>query len=211
MLVQAKALDHLDHQYPEIGRFIGRSKTNPKTRQIDQLIKTAKKLNFPAVYAFYNHLNDLRRIPSRCRSLAMIGATVPESWGISFAPADKVASVLADQTFDTHCQHSIPFHCLICTGGTGKAPPEGSPGIIARAFRLSSTPSLGRRRKMRPNEDGTWQIRHPIFDLAYEASRSEHGDEESPLIVKLRKQFPRVAGVVIVRDPEPSPRDEQTP
>ncbi len=203
MLVQAKALDHRDHEYPEISRFIGRSKTKPKTKQIDQLLKTAKKLNFPAVYAFYNHLGDRRRVPASCQSLAMAGAQVPESWGVSLAPAQNVASALADQTFDTHRRHSFPFHCLLCTLGTGKADPNGSPTAVARTLRSAAAPAAGRRSVRGPGEDGTWHSRHLIFDLAYEASLFESPEGESPLIAKLRKQFPKVAGVVIVRDLPP--------
>src|SRR5690606_8057430 len=71
MLVQAKALDFSDVNYPEIKRNIG--KIVPAVRQIDRLIDSAQSLGWPAIYAFYNHLTDASRIPSECGSLAMSG------------------------------------------------------------------------------------------------------------------------------------------
>ncbi|WP_421407421.1 DUF6615 family protein [Agrobacterium tumefaciens] len=203
MLVQAKALDHRDHEYPEIGRFIGRSKTTPRKKQIDQLIDTAKKLNFPAIYAFYNHLVDESRVPNNCRSMAMVGSPMPDSWGVSLARAEDVAASLADQTFDTHRKHSMPLHCLLCSQGTGRDNPGGSPLAIARSPLSVQVPRSGRPRGPGPSEDGTWHDRHIIFDLAYEASLAETPDGESTLTGRLRKQFPKVAGVVIVRDAPP--------
>lgn len=200
MLVQAKALDHRDLEYPEIGRFIGRSNTTPKKKQIDQLIRTAKKLNFPALYAFYNHLDDESRVPANCQSLAMLSSPMPDSWGVSLARAEDVVASLVDQTFDTHRKHSIPLHCLLCSGGTGRAHPGGSPMAIAAPRMSVQVPTTGRRRDPGPSEDGTWHRRHIIFDLAYEASLSATFDGEPPFLSRLRKQFPNVAGVVIVRD-----------
>jgi hypothetical protein len=52
MLVQAKALDLDDFEYPEIKRHVGNVKPRQvkrPTRQIDLLIKTAKTLGWPAV------------------------------------------------------------------------------------------------------------------------------------------------------------------
>lgn len=203
MLVQAKALDHRDHEYPEIGRFIGRSKTTPKKKQIDQLIRTAKKLNFPALYAFYNHLDDESRVPANCQSLAMLGSPMPDSWGVSLARAEDVLASLADQTFDTHRKHSIPLHCLLCSRGTGSADPGGTPMAIAQSRMSVQVPKTGRHGGLGPSEDGTWHGRHIIFDLAYEASLVATPDGGSPLLSRLRKQFPNVAGVVIVRDAPP--------
>ena len=88
VLVQAKLLDGRDHGYPEIARFVG--KKLPAVRQIDRLIATAARYRWPALYAFYNHLDDPSRIPDRCGTVPNAGLAMPESWGISVALAEHV-------------------------------------------------------------------------------------------------------------------------
>jgi hypothetical protein len=132
MLVQAKLLDLNDIEYPEIKRTIGKLK--PPVRQIDRLIESAEKLGFPPLYAFYNHLTIPDRVPATCRSLEMCGISpMPESWGVAVADAYRVRSVLDDQSFDTHRQHSIALHCLLCSSGLGSRLDLGSPGLALTA------------------------------------------------------------------------------
>ncbi len=135
MLVQAKLLDRRDHVYPEIARFVG--KKRPPIRQIDRLIATAGRNRWPALYAFYNHLDDPHRIPNHCATIPNAGLVMPESWGISIALAQDVRDALDpgnDQRFDTHSQHSIPLHCLLCSHGRGERPIAGAPGQVLRSL-----------------------------------------------------------------------------
>lgn len=135
MMVQAKVLDALDRDYGEIPRKIGTS----SVRQIDRLIDTANGFGFPAFYAFYNHLNDLNRVPSNCHSLDITrSGPISETWGVSIAPAENVRKALNDVTFETHKAHSIPLHCLICSHAQGTPGPSGSPGRIAGNFALGT-------------------------------------------------------------------------
>ncbi len=106
VLVQAKLLDDRDQEYSHIDRFIG----STGVRQIDRLIATSSGRRVPAIYAFYNHLNDEKRIPQNvCGSF-----NCAECWGCSVALADAVKSTLPIKDFDTLKMHSMPWVCLLC-------------------------------------------------------------------------------------------------
>ena len=133
MLVQAKRLNNDGVDYPDIIRNIG--KRSPPQRQIDQLITVASRYGVPALYAFYNHLDDVTRVTARCGSLGPGDPDHIFGFGISIAVADEVAATLPDQTFDSHKAHSIPLHCLLCTGSAVKRGSGGSPQAIVDNLR----------------------------------------------------------------------------
>jgi hypothetical protein len=199
MLVQAKLLDIKDFEYPELGRAVG--KRTPPVLQIDQLLKAANRHRWPALYAFYNHLSDPSRIPSVCRSLPRNGLGMHESWGITIALASHVRAAMNDYTFDTHREHSVPLHCLLCSSATGERPSSGSAGL-----------ALGRLKKMRDfiSTDVT-QLAEPFLpekpldrmpELFLEADRilELHGQERDYRLDRLAEENPDIAGVVTFRD-----------
>ena len=121
MLVQAKRLDDRDRLYRKL--FYGRRmvRGGPPTFQIDDLIANARRFGLPPIFAFYNHLNDPRRIPMRsCGTLAMTPQWMPDTWGVSIASAIAVRDARPNKTYDRHRLHSRPLHCLLCSGGTGR-------------------------------------------------------------------------------------------
>jgi hypothetical protein len=201
MLVQAKALDFFDHEYPEIRRKVGRT----KTRQIDQLIATATAWEWPAIYAFYNHLNDETRLPQNCGTLQLANlGTMPATWGISIADAYSVRDRLDDQTFDTHKQISIPLHCLLCSHGKGARLAGGSPAMALAALRSLRPADRGETAPLSPIMD------QPLKELPLIFRQARAAVEQPPIkrgrdpLTHLRRQFPNIAGVVIVRDSGPS-------
>jgi hypothetical protein len=199
MLVQAKVLDINDYEYPEINRTIGKS----KVRQINRFIATATKWEWPAVYAFYNHLDDESRIPNNCITLARAQSPIPSSWGISFADAYVVRAALDDQTFDTHRQHCRPLHCLLCSGGTGTRGPGGSPVMALQGLRaLRETTLYDSERHYPPLPDTPFNALPEIFQLAREFEGAT-ATQASPL-VHLAKRHRNLAGVVMLRDAQPS-------
>lgn len=123
MLVQAKRLQDAELKYSGIKRKIG--KRVPPVRQIDQLLDTARRLGIPAVYAFYNHVSNTIRVPQKCCSLKSTDPNQVFGFGISVAEAPIVERKLPDERFDTHRDHSIPLHCLLCSGGNSKRPLGG--------------------------------------------------------------------------------------
>lgn len=198
MLVQAKLLDSEDHAYPEIERRIGRS----SVRQIDRLISTAEGMGWPSLYAFYNHLDDVSRIPANCRSLEMTERyRLASSWGISIADAYSVRAARRDLTFDTHRRHSIPLHCLLCSMGTGDRGPSGSPGWALDALqqlRGRSAPVVDDSTSPLPDEP--MREEPPLIRQARELSNIGDMREKSAVRDMLAQQFPNIAGVVIFRD-----------
>jgi hypothetical protein len=108
MLVQAKLLDDKDQEYSHIDRIIG----STGIRQIDQLISASRRRRVPAIYVFYNHLNDRNRIPSHvCGTF-----DCAECWGCSVALAEAVKYTLPVKGFDSIKAHSKPWVCLLCQG-----------------------------------------------------------------------------------------------
>jgi hypothetical protein len=207
VLVQAKLLDGRDHAYPEIARFVG--KKLPAVRQIDRLIATAARYRWPALYAFYNHLDDPSRIPDRCGTVPNAGLAMPESWGISVALAEHVRDALDpplnDQRFDTHSQHSIPLHCLLCSTARGERPLEGGPMQVLL--------SLLRLMRERPGEAvdtprSVLRLRASLprlFERAMTAARVDVEEPEDRRVEALARSYPRLAGVAVFQDAEGPP------
>lgn len=102
--VQAKLLDDRGLTYSHIDRCIG----NSGVRQIDQLLISG----IPAIYVFYNHLNNSAKVPATCKTLAGCN----EMWGCSFALADAVLPLARGKTFDQISRVSRPWSCLVCCG-----------------------------------------------------------------------------------------------
>jgi hypothetical protein len=197
MMVQAKVLDVQDKDYGEIKRTIG----NSTDRQIDRLMEVSQRLGFPAYYAFYNHLSDLTRVPNNCTSLQMTnGAPMPESWGISIAEANKVLGTLPDQSFDKHRAHSIPLHCLLCSGGTGARGLFGTPGRVARQIGAGDEDWTFPSGTPGEPPPGVRRGTDPLFDVAGEAAVIDSPEHRDYLIGQLREKYPGVDGVVIIRD-----------
>lgn len=197
MLVQAKKLDNYDTDYPELGHRIGRRKKGPDLRkwQIDVLMKSADELGIPAVYAFYNHLDDETRVPAHCHSIAH----PVESWGISLAAANKVKAIFDDYSFESHKLHSIPLHCLLCTNGEGHLGPSGSPNSVAAALNrlLSEEPAFPGGLPEDPKQVVLPTDRlNPLFSSVLRKS-----DPNRPAKMRLlANRHPNLAGVVVVQD-----------
>lgn len=207
MLVQAKALDLNDIEYPEIKRFIGKT----SIRQIDRLIATAASLGWPPLYAFYNHLDDCSRIPNTCGTIEMARlAPAAETWGVSIADAYQVRAALIDQSFDTHCLHSKPLHCLLCSMGSGIRPPGGSPDLAFRSVRsFEATVSADGAVSARPDGlkaplDGLPQMFRDARDLL---SIENHQQRERARGA-LAEKYQGIAGAVILRDAKPERRKD---
>lgn len=133
MLVQAKKLDKTERRYSGLNQLVG--DRSPPERQIASLLATAARHRVPAMYAFYNHLADAKRVPRVCRSLDHSDRDQILGFGISMAEADRVDHHLPDDLFDTHREHSIHLHCLLCTSGSGSKGPGGSAAAIAQTMR----------------------------------------------------------------------------
>ena len=106
MLVQAKVLDNPEREYAHIDRKIG----NTGVRQIDRLLETARKRGIPALYAFYNHVSDLDRLPlgnCECRICSCYSC-----WGCSVAFGPGIEAILPDKSFDALRKISKPWACL---------------------------------------------------------------------------------------------------
>jgi hypothetical protein len=198
MMVQAKVLDDFDQNYPELLHMVGKAR---EVRQIDRLRAAADELGFPAYYAFYNHLSDLSRVPSRCNSLGLVSPTpMPDSWGIAIASADDVEAALNDVSFDRHRLHSRPLHCLLCSGGTGARGPFGSPGRAASWFRdvePAGTPLPPYGEPDLP--PGVRRGSDPLFSAVRDYAGIDP-ERRRGLVEQLREKYPSVDGVVILRD-----------
>lgn len=197
MLVQAKRLQNDEIGYSGINRNIG--KRTPPQPQIDQLIQVAKNFGIPALYAFYNHLDDQTRVTANCGSLAAGDPNHVFSFGISIADASDVKAALPDQTFNLHKKHSIPLHCLLCTGNSDKRGTGGSPdAIIARLReRLSERLRKSRRRPRAPEALGFMTAQHPIVVRARQSK-----DALAAGTAAGEFDLPDIAGVIVFSDGE---------
>ena len=204
MLVQAKRLDDRDQAYRSL-YYRGRSSGAIRIRsQLDCLFATARRYGLPPIYAFYNHLDDTDRIPGgSCGTLYMTQSSLPESWGVSIAPATEVRKARPDKSFDRHRHHSRPLHCLLCSQGTGQQHDKGSADAVAASlsamFRNISIEEgrwLGIDLPFRPTED------LPELFRAAELAHNERRMHSGVRFLDLRRAFPGIAGVVIVRDHE---------
>ena len=131
-LMQAKVLDNADRVYAHIDRYIG----NSGVRQIDRLRDTSIARGVPALYAFYNHLDDPSRLPlGQCAC-----SPCEDCWGASVAPLDAIRGALPDKSFDTLRMVSFPWRCLLCTAsgaGPGGDPIDGALVALGRLAVLS--------------------------------------------------------------------------
>ena len=191
MLVQAKALDDEDYEYRELHRFIG----STSERQIDRLISTARAWGWPAIYAFYNHLSDATRVPNNCKSLSLASIHQAPSWGITVADAQTVRSLIGDRTFDGHSPHSLPLHCLLCSGGMGVRPPGGSAELVLRGLRRLRPYGGGDSLPERP-----FDKLPPIFEDSLMVSLADDAIDKSRLSSEMRERYPEVGGTVIFVD-----------
>ena len=210
MLVQAKRLDDNDKYYKGLDYEIEKKNSNGPTKfQIEVLIENGLKYGLPPVYAFYNHLNDLNRIPTNfCRSLGMINRSNPESWGVTIASAIAVrdkSNILnnktkTDKTFNCHREHSLPLHCLLCSGGTGDLGQKGSAGAaaaaLAKMFKDTPNEKLAQKKEFLFDPQSDWP---KLFQVANDVYREGSSFEEIKRI-KLSELFPEIGGVVIFRD-----------
>ena len=204
LLVQAKRLDDQEREYSELYYRGPSSGSNPSVPQLDTLISSAKRFGLPPVYAFYNHLSDRTRVPrNSCRTLGLARSSIPESWGVSVASAFNVRRARSDKTYSRHRQHSLPLHCLLCSRGTGQQDAMGSAGAAATGLSMlfegmSEDDGLG------PDLVPPFEPKAGLPELFQNAERilqaRAEGDRE--LFSGLGREFPGIAGAVIVRDPE---------
>lgn len=190
MLVQAKRLDDHEKVYKGINRKIGQRQ--PPVLQIDQLMNAAQYLRVPPIYAFYNHVSDQSRVPTYCRSLTHSDPRQILGFGISLAHAAEVMRALPSEKFDNHCNHSIPMHCLLCTGRSNTNPYGGTPVVAAEAVRRL----IERLDSDEPAVDGLQEGLHPFVE---EALARMPGFAESPDGINVDAP-PNVAGIVVLRD-----------
>ena len=204
MLVQAKRLDDQDQEYPELFYRPRAKDSQPSITQLDRLIDNGRRLGIPPVYAFYNHLSDPLRVPrDQCGSLRLVSQSLPESWGIAFTSAFEVRNSKPDKSYNCHRAHSLPLHCLLCSGGSGCRVAMGSAGAAAaalsRLFRGTGgddvagselKPPFAQRRGL-----------PEIFQFAEQIYLARmDGVETRP--VDPGSDFPGIGGVVILRDSE---------
>lgn len=192
MLVQAKRLEDAEQIYKGINRNVGKRK--PPVRQIDQLLTTAQNQGVPAIYAFYNHVADVSRIPQNCGSLEITDPNQVLGFGISLAEASTVANKLPNENFDVHKLHSIPLHCLLCNQGSGRRPSGGTPEMAA--FGLGRLRAATTREKRDLDGFGLREGLHPTVEIALglAAQRADGTDFTA------KDDLPNIAGVVILRD-----------
>lgn len=194
-LMQAKLLDDKELHYSHIDRYIGSS----GTRQIDRLIETAENRGIPALYAFYNHLTDLARVPVRtCACHHCI-----ECWGATVAEAWAVRDLLPDKSFDTLKGVSMPWLCLLCPRH-GPADPidrvlAGVDSLFDHAEEFSGEGKAirGPRRPLVEN------VPPPYFGVA--ADIAGMGSDTSHIREKLAADNPGVDGVVLIDVTTPEP------
>lgn len=196
MLVQAKRLEDAEQTYAGINRNIG--KRTPPVRQIDQLLTTARTQGVPALYAFYNHVGQTSRVPTTCGSLPPGDPGHIDGFGVSLADAHAVEAALPDETFDTHRFHSMPLHCLLCSGGSGTRSDGGTPEMAASGIaRLRSAIA----RDTRDGDAlGLREGLHPLVERAL--GLAEERVKEGNIFGI--DEFAGIDGVIVLRDAKPS-------
>jgi hypothetical protein len=204
MYVQAKALDLNDIHYSGIKQLVGKPQDGmpPPPRQIDVFISAADADHWPAIYAFYNHLDNPKRIPQRCHTMSQSPTgLIPDTWGISIADARRVRAKLDDQSFDTLRHLSRPLHCLLCSSGSGHRGYAGSPTLALEALKNLQQAAPDGREPM----DASVTLSEPLRELpdlfrkALEAQgRAER--RRRALLDELADEHPRLEGVVVLRD-----------
>ena len=202
MLVQAKRLDDEDRRYAEL--YYQRKSTQGTTppSQLNALIQSGRRWRLPPVVAFYNHLDDPGRIPAgRCRTLDLIPRSQPAWWGVSIASAVEVLRAKPDKSFDRHRFHSQPLHCLLCSGGTGQRDDQGLAGAAARGLSMVFE-GAGTADVLGPELSPPFRPTTDLPDVFRQAERARQepiGDEDD-VVAGFRREFPGIAGVVLIRD-----------
>lgn len=196
ILVQAKLLDDRDREYSHIDRLIG----STGVRQIDRLLATASRRRIPAIYAFYNHLDNHLRVPVRaCKLLSCA-----ECWGCSVALADVVSRVLPAKDFDTLKAHSRPWVCLLCEG---HAAARGAPAKV-----LATLHDLDERSRqiflegdipfenVAPPPQRPSSRPPPYFERLIGIDGTLEPAERDAIVARLAAENPDIDGIVLVTD-----------
>lgn len=193
-LVQAKVLDDKERNYAHIDRYIG----NTSVRQIDRLADTSLARGVPAIYAFYNHLNDGTRVPANhCPCYQCL-----QCWGASIAPLDAVLAALPDKSFDTLRHVSMPWVCLLCAGrglGPSADPISGALDGLARLDAIAGErypdavvvdlPRLGRE----PEREPPAYLRELLSSFETRSMKAR-----AQAIARVARDNPGVDGVILV-------------
>lgn len=202
MLVQAKRLDDADREYAKLYYRAPAKGSQPSITQIDRLIDNGRRYGLPPVYAFYNHLSDPRRVPrDTCGSLRLISQSVPECWGIAIASAFGVRNSKPDKRYERHRDHSLPLHCLLCSGGSGRRRAMGSAGAVAAALSRLFEGTLGDD-EAGPELAPPFRPRRGLPEIFQFAERIHRARIESVerFAVDRGRDYPGIGGAVIVRD-----------
>ena len=204
MLVQAKRLDDGDREYAELFYRPPAKGSQPSIAQIDRLIDNGTRHGLPPVFALYNHLSAPGRVPrGKCGSLRLASKSLPESWGIAVASALDVRNSKPDKRYDCHREHSLPLHCLLCSGGRGRQGATGSAGAAAAALSRLFERTVGD-----DEAESEWtppfRPRRGLPEIFRFAERIHEARIEGAEThaVDAGGDFPGIAGAVILRDGE---------
>ena len=201
MLVQAKRLDDADKRYRQLRHKKIRPQRGSMASQMDQLIDTARRWGLPPIYAFYNHLDDPRRLVNKCGSLRHSASTHAGSWGVTLASALTVRHAMPDDTFDCHRCHSRPLHCLLCTRGAGDHAQAGLAHTVSSA--LTELFSANHSSDEADRQFGVpFQPQRGLPEMFVRAQLvgEEDTSGKDGMLAELGAEYPGVAGVVIVQD-----------
>lgn len=202
LLVQSKRLDDHDRQYPGLYYRRRSSRSRPSVSQLDTLIASANRYRLPPVCVFYNHLSDPGRVPRySCQTLGLIQSSIAESWGVAIASAINVRKAKPDKTYDCHRHHSRPLHCLLCSRGTGQQNDKGSAGAAAAALSAlfeGTSDDDGLGPDLMPPFEPTEGLPE-LFQYA-ERIKQERSEGDTTFLSEFRREFPGIAGAVIMRD-----------
>jgi hypothetical protein len=191
-LVQAKVLDNKDQQYAHIDRYVG----NTGERQIDRLLYTAQHRQIPAMYAFYNHLNDIGRLPRSSCSCAQCHAC----WGCSIALGLSVAGNLPDKSFDKLAPLSVPLVCALCPPASTSMQGQSAPRRAATALHTLATNHRHRFGEVPANLSGPSDqyLRHDPPDYFRSIWRTTEFSEDD--LIALAARNPGVDGLLLITD-----------
>lgn len=195
MLVQAKLLDDKDEEYTHLDRMIG----STGVRQIDRLVETSGRRNVPAVFAFYNHLNDLGRTPNVCGSF-----DCDECWGCSIALAEAVRAGLPKKDFDSIKRHSKPWVCLLCHGLSARDDVASRvlatlQDLFRRSEAIFREAKIPFENAMRPPENPSNEPPRYFMELM-SAAESESAEERDAMIREVAAQNPDIDGIILATD-----------
>lgn len=197
MLVQAKLLDDKDQVYSHIDRFIGSS----GIRQIDRLMENSRNREIPALYVFYNHLNDPGRLPQRSACRACV-----ECWGCSVALAEAVAANLASssspmksKSFEEIKLLSQPWLCLLCECEQQSGPlPQRVLQSLRKLRDLAQNAEVDSALPLLP--DTPTSQPPPYFDLLSRLRLMDSPQERERIIRSIRLENPNLDGIVLISE-----------